>query len=115
MAIYDYDGRKIGRNLSPKNKEEYNRYLKTPYWQRRRKEILRRDEYMCVGCSSKKNLQVHHMTYSNLGRESDRDLVTLCKECHENQHCLDLNKDKKEELIKEATKKLMEEKAKRRL
>ena len=55
------------------------------------------------------------MTYSNLGRESDRDLVTLCKECHENQHCLDLNKDKKEELIKEATKKLMEEKAKRRL
>lgn len=48
-----------------------------------RPKILERDNYQCVLCGSKENLEVHHMQALVYGGESSRDnLITLCFECH---------------------------------
>jgi len=31
-------------------------------------------------------LHVHHLTYDNLGRELDDDLIVLCNDCHKQVH-----------------------------
>lgn len=49
---------------------KYQQYLKTPYWKRTRKAVMKRDG-CCVKCRSKRRLQVHHKTYDHVGRELD--------------------------------------------
>jgi hypothetical protein len=39
-------------------------------------------------CGSKKRLDVHHLTYANLGKESINDLRVLCRSCHDKVHSL---------------------------
>ncbi len=43
--------------------------------------------YRCAHCGyggySSATLEVHHLTYENFGRENMKDLVVLCKPCHE--------------------------------
>jgi hypothetical protein len=63
---------------------EYAEYIKSAEWQAKRNERLRIDNYTCQRCGGKRNLQVHHITYANIGHEDvHNDLVTLCKCCHE--------------------------------
>lgn len=64
----------------------YRDDLRDPRWQRRRLEILQRDEFSCRFCGDDRNeLHVHHKRYV-AGRKpweySDDDLMTLCAECH---------------------------------
>jgi hypothetical protein len=64
----------------------YAEKLRDPRWQRRRLEVLERDEWMCRSCfSTAKTLHVHHTRY--VGRDpwdTPPDLlVTLCESCHE--------------------------------
>ena len=68
------------------NKEEYKAYLNSPKWQATRKRLYREYEYKCAICGSPKNLNVHHITYENLGEEKDEDLTVLCQECHNKLH-----------------------------
>lgn len=71
-----------------KNKQTaYQKKLLDPRWQKKRLDILNRDEFTCQGCGDdKKTLHVHHRIYSP-GKDpwdiSDRYLVTLCCDCHE--------------------------------
>ena len=51
-----------------------------------RQKVFRRDGFKCVICGKAKNLNVHHITYENLGAEKVSDLVTLCRDCHEDIH-----------------------------
>lgn len=67
----------------------YSEKLKDPRWQKKRLEILNRDNFECKHCGSKeKTLHVHHTYY---GRNLDpweaenKWLVTLCFECHEEE------------------------------
>lgn len=62
----------------------YAQKLLDPRWQKRRIEILNRDEYSCVYCGDNKNqLQVHHETYYGDPWEINPDnLKTLCCHCH---------------------------------
>ncbi len=49
------------------------------------RKILERDGYLCQapGCSSRKNLEVHHIIFRSLGGSNeDRNLVTLCSMHH---------------------------------
>ena len=69
-----------------KNKEDYKAYLNSPKWQATRKRLYREYEYRCAMCGSPKNLQVHHITYENIGEEKDEDLTVLCRECHTGLH-----------------------------
>lgn len=61
--------------------------LKSPKWQKKRLEILQRDEFTCINCdSTDKNLQVHHTIYindRNPWEYEDFQLITLCEDCHE--------------------------------
>jgi 5-methylcytosine-specific restriction endonuclease McrA len=61
----------------------YEQYINSPQWRAKRKALLRKLKPYCRGCYSKQNLQVHHLSYFNLGRESVKDCTVLCEKCHE--------------------------------
>ncbi len=50
-------------------------------WKDARKSRLTLDGWLCVFCKSPAK-EVHHVDYSNVGHESDSDLRSLCKFCH---------------------------------
>ena len=64
----------------------YINKLKDPRWQKRRLEIMQRDNFTCQACyCNDKTLHVHHKYYEK-GTEPwdypDKVLVTLCEGCH---------------------------------
>ena len=64
----------------------YQEKLKDPRWQKKRLEIMQRDDFKCVRCCSDVDtLTVHHKMYEK-GKEpweiKDKDLVTFCESCH---------------------------------
>lgn len=65
---------------------DYNLYINSDEWRLKRNYILNKRGYKCERCFSKKNLQIHHITYENLGFELDNDLIILCKNCHQYVH-----------------------------
>jgi 5-methylcytosine-specific restriction endonuclease McrA len=69
---------------------EYKNYkdqYKHPNWQKKRLEILERDNYTCRDCgSTEKQLHVHHGYYVkglNVWDYDNRTLWCLCHSCHE--------------------------------
>lgn len=75
------------------SKEEYFKKFKDPRWQKRRLEIMNRDEFACRECNSEENtLNVHHIVYckeyKNPWDYPDELLITLCERCHGNEHRL---------------------------
>ncbi len=66
----------------------YAEKLKNPRWQKKRLEILERDEFSCQSCGSEEEtLHVHHISYRKKTEpwEYDNDeLITLCEHCHKN-------------------------------
>ena len=64
----------------------YREWLKHPNWQRKRLEILERDNFTCVLCGENNStVHVHHWKYvwGNKPWEYDNyDLATLCEKCH---------------------------------
>lgn len=60
----------------------YSQYLSSEEWFSVREMILSRDGYACRITGEKRELQVHHLTYRNVGNELPADLVTLCKDAH---------------------------------
>jgi hypothetical protein len=67
-------------------KKSYSELLKDPHWQKKRLEILQRDEFKCRSCNDDiSTLHVHHLRYDSklLPWEYDNDdLITLCESCH---------------------------------
>jgi len=79
--------------------EEYCRYIASPQWKKIRNELIERTystecpdqielygNYRCQRCGwffNKKDLEVHHLHYDNLGHESLKDLIVVCRSCHE--------------------------------
>lgn len=63
----------------------YPLYLRTPEWNQKRKEALRRAGYRCELCGVRESLDVHHKTYVRRGDEWPEDLVALCGRCHERE------------------------------
>lgn len=62
----------------------YVEKLRSPEWQKKRLEIMLRDNFKCKCCySTDIELNVHHFDYSKNPWESeDYELITLCKNCH---------------------------------
>jgi 5-methylcytosine-specific restriction endonuclease McrA len=71
----------------------YDAYLQSPHWHKTRRAALRRAQYQCEHCSSTTALQVHHLSYGNLGKEPPEDLMVLCDPCHKHAHDLTLDAD----------------------
>lgn len=68
-------------------KESYAEMLRSPLWQKKRLEIMQRDDFTCQHCGSKeRELQVHHRIYHKDAKPweyEDNELITLCDRCHE--------------------------------
>jgi hypothetical protein len=79
---------RLARVIYKMPKVRYLRYLKTPHWQRRRREHLAFCDYWCEHCKKDKAMQVHHWTYANLGYEPSQDLYAVCVTCHHKLHCM---------------------------
>jgi hypothetical protein len=64
----------------------YSEKLRDPKWQKKRLEVLQRDEFCCQLCNDKETeLHIHHIFYikgKNPWEYNDSDLVTYCKYCH---------------------------------
>lgn len=64
--------------------------LKHPKWQKKRLEIMQRDNFTCQMCGAKdKPLHVHHLVYKKGQKPweyEDNSLITLCEECHCEEH-----------------------------
>jgi len=78
-------------------KEWYkNVYLESEYWKKFRDYCIKKAEYRCLECKKEGHLDVHHLTYKNLGSESLEDVIVLCRDCHEKRHgifkCSEKNK-----------------------
>ena len=72
--------KKIGRK-SPRLRLDAKSYRQL------HRQILERDGWRCQSCGSMQHLQVHHVTFrSQSGDDVERNLITLCAECHENVH-----------------------------
>jgi len=51
------------------------------------RQVLERDGWKCQRCGATSNLQVHHQRpRSHGGDDSDRNLITLCIDCHLSVH-----------------------------
>lgn len=72
------------------NKMEYKEQIKNPQWQKRRLEILSRDNFKCVVCDcDDEELHVHHLYYEKdkkIWEYPDSALITLCGYCHNTEH-----------------------------
>jgi hypothetical protein len=63
----------------------YHQKLKDPRWQKKRLEVLNRDDFKCQKCGDvETELNVHHIKYSTNEPwdEPASNLITLCKDCH---------------------------------
>jgi hypothetical protein len=66
-------------------KEQYQH----PNWQKKRLEIMQRDEFKCMICGDKnKMLHIHHNTYDGkyIWDCNSKSMITLCLSCHELYH-----------------------------
>ena len=70
----------------PWHSPEYKRYLKSNAWAIRKNAYYKRHDRQCAACGSWKKIQLHHVSYDNLGNEPDQDLVPLCFKDHRNAH-----------------------------
>lgn len=64
----------------------YSDKLKDPRWQKKRLQVLDRDDFKCTLCGDKKEtLHVHHKSYHKSGNPWDTELEnlsSLCATCH---------------------------------
>ena len=65
---------------------KYKKYIKSALWRKIRKSYFSRVNNECVVCGSKRTVSLHHLSYANLGKEKDSDLVALCWGHHEEYH-----------------------------
>lgn len=89
-------------------KETYRRYLKTQHWQQIRTEVLQRANGRCERCGYEPwkpgALQVHHLSYDRVGRESLEDLVAICPRCHMKIHGVDTTSKRNPENVQKHNK-----------
>lgn len=65
---------------------EYNKYVRSSHWERRRLLYYANHAKICAACGHTKRIHLHHKRYDNLWEELDSDLVPLCERCHSEVH-----------------------------
>lgn len=69
---------------------DYKEQIKSPRWQKRRLEIMQNDNFTCQLCGDTDSmLNVHHLSYHkdrNIWEYEDWELITLCENCHKEEH-----------------------------
>lgn len=70
----------------------YSEKLRDPRWQRKKAEVILRDDCTCNDCGdTEKTLNVHHCHYERGGPWDTADglLMTLCEDCHKRRQKLE--------------------------
>ena len=69
---------------------DYKEYVASDEWQKseRRLNCIKAARNKCQMCGAMFGLEVHHITYTNLGAELPQELVLLCVLCHEHTHAM---------------------------
>jgi hypothetical protein len=70
----------------PKLADWYSAYLLSDKWKRLKAKIYKERGRICQLCHSRTNLVIHHLTYSRVMEELDRDLIIVCSTCHDLLH-----------------------------
>lgn len=65
-------------------KKTYSDKLKNPRWQKKRLEIMQRDNFACkLYGDTESTLAIHHLKYSGDPWDApNKDLITVCEGCH---------------------------------
>lgn len=80
---------------TPETHGSYGALVLHPNWKSKRKEVIERDQFKCVICSSSQELQVHHRQYHFIKATKKFKapwdypghlLITLCSSCHSRGH-----------------------------
>ena len=71
--------------MTAKQKEYYS-YLRSKEWSVVCRMAVHSANHRCQLCNSSHQLNVHHKTYANLGREVSDDVIVLCRICHARFH-----------------------------
>lgn len=70
-------------------KSDYNSYIQSNLWSRKREEAFSLHGRSCQRCKSIEGLHVHHKTYDNFKNENIlNELAILCDLCHSLYHQL---------------------------
>lgn len=69
----------------------YDIYIKSVHWSIKRNIVLARAKNeegipICEACGQSQAIQVHHLTYRNLGNEYLWELKAVCLACHQRLH-----------------------------
>lgn len=67
----------------PLNKNEYGMYLHSEIWEQTKNKFKKNK---CEKCGGTEMLNLHHLNYENIGNETKKDVITLCRKCHESLH-----------------------------
>lgn len=60
----------------------YSEYIRSPDWKKKREKAFKLLGKKCNRCNSKEFLEVHHVNYKNLYKETKYDVEILCYKCH---------------------------------
>lgn len=60
----------------------YELYRLTSHW----KELRKMVSGMCERCNVWPTEEIHHLSYKNLGKETQEDIIGLCSSCHRAIH-----------------------------
>jgi phage terminase large subunit GpA-like protein len=82
-----------------KNGIDYNEYIKSNAWRRKRKQFfeskmwktyphgVKAGKFVCYCCGSDERLDLHHRSYKRFGNERiSTDLIPVCRKCHDEIH-----------------------------
>lgn len=74
------------------NRSEYEKYLQGDHWSKVKFAAKKWAHYKCRQCKISEanhlelfhqHLEVHHLSYENIGHEGPSDVVVLCARCHD--------------------------------
>lgn len=78
-----------GRSERARWWQQYHAYIESPRWKKTKERIMRERGVSCERCGvsgSVVKVQLHHVSYANMGHERDEDLKLLCGPCHQLMH-----------------------------
>jgi hypothetical protein len=84
MSLYDIY-QKRNKKLKSLGYKDYNEYLESAEWAKIRSKL---NWKCCEFCDICENLDKHHISYKDLGTQSIKNIIVVCRECHKNLHCL---------------------------
>lgn len=76
------------RGEQPHGKQFYRDYVKSTFWQLRKRRYFSRYGCKCTICGNTDRVELDHLMHGDYGHERDNDLVALCREHHLKLHSM---------------------------